>query len=414
MSPGIVLYSADESIDSPQKMRTQSRGLSIASLANLTPKITRPFTQLSSSGVKIERVLATAAVITILRERTDRQTASHLTGTICAMALINVLDIRFLNNPAPITDQYEIEIQFECLDSLAHDLEWKLIYVGSGFPNDVELDSLLVGPIPTGINKFVFTADAIDVTQMRPDDVLGVSVILLTASYDDREFVRVGFYSNNEYTDAELRAKYDALLATGTEEERAAYKFEGVKNVEVQRNILTAKPRVTRFNIKWDNENFNDQPPEQEEPDEEVVPLEELGEGEGEEEEEDDDIDDDDAAVGTAAATSAPIATATAEQEVARQAVSDGDTNMHLGNLSKTKTTPAQTSSSIQGSKMKGHDVEEDLDSASDNENDGEQDESNDDDDDDEGDDEDEEDEEGDDERDAEEIEVDPTPVQSK
>lgn len=205
------------------------------------------------------------------------------------MALINVLDIRFLNNPAPITAPYEIEIQFECLDSLAHDLEWKLIHVGSGFSEDIELDSLLVGPIPTGVNKFIFTADPVDVSQIPANDVLGVSVILLTASYDDREFVRVGFYNNNEYTDAGLREKYDALLASGSEEDRAMWKFEGVKNVAVQRNILTAKPRVTRFNIKWDNENFNDEPPEQEEPEGEgeIVAIDELGEGgaDGEEEE---------------------------------------------------------------------------------------------------------------------------------
>lgn len=201
------------------------------------------------------------------------------------MSLINVLDIKFLNNPAPIANPYEIEIQFECLDSLAHDLEWKLIYVGSGFSEDVELDSLLVGPIPMGVNKFVFTADPVDVSQIPGSDVLGVSVILLTASYDDREFVRVGFYSNNEYTKPELREKYDRLLTEGTDEERASWKFEGVKNVEVQRNILTAKPRVTRFNIKWDNENFNDEPPEQEEvAEDEVVALDELGEGEDEEE----------------------------------------------------------------------------------------------------------------------------------
>lgn len=210
------------------------------------------------------------------------------------MALINVLDIRFLNNPAPIASPYEIEIQFECLESLAHDLEWKLIYVGSGFSEDVELDSLLVGPIPTGVNKFVFTADPVDVSQIPNSDVLGVSVILLTASYDEREFVRVGFYSNNEYSSSELRESYDKLLAQGTDEERAAWKFEGVKNVEVQRNILTAKPRVTRFNIKWDNENFNDEPPEQEEVEgEEVVELEELGEGEDDEDvEEGEGVDD--------------------------------------------------------------------------------------------------------------------------
>ena len=112
-------------------------------------------------------------------------------------------------------------------------------------------------------------------------------MILLTASYDDREFVRVGFYNNNEYSDPAKREEYDTLLANGTDEAKAAWKFEGVKNVEIQRNILTAKPRVTRFNIKWDNENFNDEPPVQEEADlEDVVELEDLGEGEDQGDEE--------------------------------------------------------------------------------------------------------------------------------
>lgn len=151
---------------------------------------------------------------------------------------------------------------------------------------------MLVGPIPTGVNKFLFTADAIDPTQIPSTDVLGVSVILLTASYDDREFVRVGFYNNNEYIDTAQRETYDKLLAEGTDEEKAAWKFEGVKNVGIQRNILTAKPRVTRFNIKWDNENFNDEPPVQEEDDVgDVVELEQLGEGEGEGEDQEEEQD---------------------------------------------------------------------------------------------------------------------------
>ena len=38
------------------------------------------------------------------------------------------------------------------------DLEWKVVYVGSASDGkfDQELDSVLVGPIPVGVNKFVF------------------------------------------------------------------------------------------------------------------------------------------------------------------------------------------------------------------------------------------------------------------
>lgn len=60
-------------------------------------------------------------------------------------------------------------------------------------------------------------------------------MILLTCSYDGREFVRVGYYVNNEYDTPELNA-----------EPPMPPQIERVK-----RNVLAEKPRVTRFAIKW-------------------------------------------------------------------------------------------------------------------------------------------------------------------
>ena len=54
------------------------------------------------------------------------------------------------------------------------------------------------------MNKFVFEADPPNTTRIPGSDILGVTVILLTCSYDDREFVRVGYYVNNEYTEPQL------------------------------------------------------------------------------------------------------------------------------------------------------------------------------------------------------------------
>lgn len=36
-------------------------------------------------------------------------------------------------------------------------------------------------------------------------DAVGVTVVLLTCCYRNQEFVRVGYFINNEYTDAELQ-----------------------------------------------------------------------------------------------------------------------------------------------------------------------------------------------------------------
>ncbi len=123
------------------------------------------------------------------------------------------------------------------LTNITADLEWKLTYVGSATSDqhDQELDSLLVGPIPVGVNKFVFEADPPDVKRIPDTEILGVTVILLTCAYDGREFVRVGYYVNNEYDTEELLADPPARPVVD----------------HIRRNVLAEKPRVTRFAIKW-------------------------------------------------------------------------------------------------------------------------------------------------------------------
>ncbi|KAJ5155626.1 Histone chaperone asf1 [Penicillium capsulatum] len=132
------------------------------------------------------------------------------------MSVVSLLGVKILNNPAAFTASYQFEITFECLEQLQKDLEWKLTYVGSATSSeyDQELDSLLVGPIPVGVNKFIFEADAPNLTHIPASEILGVTVILLTCSYDGREFVRVGYYVNNEYDSEELAADPRSSLSS--------------------------------------------------------------------------------------------------------------------------------------------------------------------------------------------------------
>ena len=55
------------------------------------------------------------------------------------------------------------------------------------------------------ITVFLFQAKSPDPSQIPVQDLVGVTVVLLTCSYKDREFVRVGYYVNNEYTEEEMR-----------------------------------------------------------------------------------------------------------------------------------------------------------------------------------------------------------------
>ena len=120
--------------------------------------------------------------------------------------------------------------------ALPDDLEWRLIYVSSpGKPElDQELDSCLVGPVPVGTNSFHFDAPAPDWSKVPKEDLLGVAALILIGSYNDQEFVRVGYYQNTEYDNEEMKESPP----------------DSIKIERLERSIST-KPRVTLFPIKW-------------------------------------------------------------------------------------------------------------------------------------------------------------------
>ncbi|OEH77617.1 histone chaperone ASF1B [Cyclospora cayetanensis] len=215
------------------------------------------------------------------------------------MAAVSVTNIRVLNNPCPLNAPFLFEIHFESQQALKHDVEWRVVYVGSGehhstppYPQkhksaagaaggssgtaqaggvdgtegsmhadgeagnqaapsasnnsakktpsrgaDYVLDSVLLGPIERGALAFEFAVNAPDFTQMDPGSVEGMQAVLVCGLYKEKEFVRIGYYLNNAYSDPALRENppespiYERLV----------------------RCVVDA-PRVTRFQIEWDDE----------------------------------------------------------------------------------------------------------------------------------------------------------------
>merc|ERR1712025_413426 len=157
------------------------------------------------------------------------------------MAKVHVCNVLVLDNPAQFMSKLEFEITFECIEDLPEDLEWKIIYVGSAESEEFDqiLDTVYVGPVPEGRHKFVFTADPPNPNKIPVSDVVGVTVILITCAYRGQEFIRVGYYVSNEYSDPEMQE---------TPPETPVFD-------KLTRNILASNPRVTKFKINWDNPN---------------------------------------------------------------------------------------------------------------------------------------------------------------
>jgi histone chaperone ASF1 len=102
---------------------------------------------------------------------------------------------------------------------------------------DQVLEEVMVGPVPVGVNRFILQADAPNTSLIATSDLIGVTVVLITCSYMDQEFVKIGYYVNNEYN----HPSYDPEAPPPT-------------HVDTQflfRNILADKPIVTRINIDW-------------------------------------------------------------------------------------------------------------------------------------------------------------------
>lgn len=97
-----------------------------------------------------------------------------------------------------------------------------------------------VGPIPAGVNAFDFVAPAPNPSLLPTDEILGVTVIIVSASYRDKEFVRVGYYVNTYYDDEELNAQVEKDL----EEKQASTR--PIVWDKLMRNVLIEKPKVTR------------------------------------------------------------------------------------------------------------------------------------------------------------------------
>ncbi|KIK09626.1 hypothetical protein K443DRAFT_127517 [Laccaria amethystina LaAM-08-1] len=152
------------------------------------------------------------------------------------MSIVTIRNVEFINNPARFSDVYQFRVTFECIAPLKDDLEWKLIFVSCPEKEDLdqELDDCLVGPIPIGVNSFEFEGSPPDPSKIPPEDVLGVAALILTGSYNDQEFVRVGYYQNTEYDNEEMKESPPVKIG-----------FD-----RLVRDI-SAKPRVTRFQIKW-------------------------------------------------------------------------------------------------------------------------------------------------------------------
>jgi len=177
------------------------------------------------------------------RRPSSREEARAREGGLAVMSYIDVLALQVDQPTAKFTDEIKFDIIFHCKMKPAEDLVWKIVWVSSA--KDEKLDQVLDEvdvPSDVGINKFEFAVDPPKVSTIPAADVAGITVVMVQAWYKGKEFIRVGYYVKVQYADQALRDQEPELP-------------EGARpDVNLlERIILVAEPRVTRYLIEWDD-----------------------------------------------------------------------------------------------------------------------------------------------------------------
>ncbi|KAH3731410.1 histone chaperone asf1 [Pelomyxa schiedti] len=153
------------------------------------------------------------------------------------MSVVTVRQITVLDNPAKFTDPLRFDIIFDCLRDIP-ELEWKIVYVGSA--ETQEKDQVLacepLESVPAGPSHFIFEADPPDPAQIPTNELLGLTVLLITCTYLRQELIRVGYFVYNEYDTQEMRMTPPPTPDVS----------------HIMRNVWADKPRVTHFPMMWD------------------------------------------------------------------------------------------------------------------------------------------------------------------
>ncbi|KAF7637961.1 hypothetical protein Mgra_00002666 [Meloidogyne graminicola] len=106
---------------------------------------------------------------------------------------VNVVGVRILENPSKPTDPFRLEITFELFENIKEDVEWELVFVATDGKeeHDQMLDSVVIGQVREGRHKFDFEAPAPQLQNLRPEDFMDVTLLLLKCKYRDQLFMKI-------------------------------------------------------------------------------------------------------------------------------------------------------------------------------------------------------------------------------
>lgn len=132
------------------------------------------------------------------------------------------------------------------------------MYIGSPDSNDYDqvLEELDVGPIVQGSSEFRISCPAPDIALIPTDHVMGMTGMLIQASYKNQEFISVGYFVRVFEEGTELENE-ESPVDESSEEAELVLETPTIKipvpadHAKIMRTVQSDKPRLSRYEIKW-------------------------------------------------------------------------------------------------------------------------------------------------------------------
>ena len=155
------------------------------------------------------------------------------------MGYINITSIDFTKSTSNSKQPFELNVKFDCLKNIPHEIEWKFLYVGN--PEDKHydqvLDTIYMNDLNFGLQEFNWEVDSPEYSIFDTvSDIFDSTVIIIIVSLKGKEFFRCSFLIVHEYSDPNLieNPPKDILWE------------------KLNRRIKTDNPVITIKDIEWE------------------------------------------------------------------------------------------------------------------------------------------------------------------
>ena len=160
------------------------------------------------------------------------------------MSKIRVTNILLNPAPEPFASKITVQIYVDLLAQIANDMEIRAIYIGSAESSEFDqiLSQAFIPIKDLGQSYFELSMDAPDIEQIPTlEDLLGPSVLMVCALYNNQEFFRCSYFVYNN----DIRK--DAIELNE----------ENFDVNSIYRCFLTDKPRIKLSDIDWEDWDYN-------------------------------------------------------------------------------------------------------------------------------------------------------------